>query len=207
LDLREIKTIPATSEEIEELQLAPGDILFNEGGDRDKLGRGWVWNGEIPICIHQNHVFRARLYSRELQPKFVSMYGNSFGQQYFLTEGRQTTNLASINLTKLAALPVPIPPAAEQLRIVAELDRRLSVIDELDVTVKANMKRAERLRLAILNRAFEGKLAPQDRGDEPASAFLDRVRAHRDARDLFRNGRRRSSKNGGVRFVQATLES
>src|SRR5437868_1883761 len=60
LDLTELKTILATEEEIESLRLCPGDILFTEGGDRDKLGRGWVWNGEVEECIHQNHIFRAR---------------------------------------------------------------------------------------------------------------------------------------------------
>src|SRR5207244_3177487 len=108
----------ASEHEIELLTLIPGDVLFTEGGDRGTLGRGWVWRGEIPECIHQNHIFRARLYSSEMQPKFVSWYGNSLAQEYFKREGKQTTNLASINLTKLSALPIPIPPAAEQLRIV-----------------------------------------------------------------------------------------
>lgn len=60
LELNKVKEIVATEDEIQELALKPGDILFNEGGDRDKLGRGWVWNEELPECIHQNHVFRAR---------------------------------------------------------------------------------------------------------------------------------------------------
>lgn len=71
LDLTEIKTIEATEAEIAELRLDPGDVLFNEGGDRDKLGRGWVWSGELPECIHQNHVFRARLRTRDVHPKYL----------------------------------------------------------------------------------------------------------------------------------------
>jgi type I restriction enzyme, S subunit len=62
LDLSEVKTIEAPDADIKDLRLMPGDILFNEGGDRDKLGRGWLWEGQLPECIHQNHVFRARLY-------------------------------------------------------------------------------------------------------------------------------------------------
>src|SRR4051794_21359658 len=72
LDLAEVKTIEAEEDEIAELRLRAGDVLFNEGGDRDKLGRGWIWRGEIPECIHQNHVFRARLRSPGIQPKLVS---------------------------------------------------------------------------------------------------------------------------------------
>jgi type I restriction enzyme S subunit len=83
----------------------------------------------------------------------------------------------NINLETLNALAVALPPLAEQRRIVAEVERRLSVIDELEMQVEANLKRAERLRQAILKRTFEGKLAPQDPNDEPASALLERIKA------------------------------
>ncbi|MGH9686293.1 MAG: restriction endonuclease subunit S [Candidatus Acidiferrales bacterium] len=180
LDLSEMKTIQATEEEITELRLFPGDVLFNEGGDRDKLGRGWIWESQIQECIHQNHVFRARLIPDTILPKFLSWFGNSVAQRYFNDEGKQTTNLASLNMTKLSALPVPIPPFAEQGRIVIEVELRLSIIDELKTEVEADLKRAERLRQAILKRAFEGKLVPQDPGDEPASILLNRIRAERE---------------------------
>lgn len=55
LDLGSVATIRVAPEKVSALALRPGDVLFNEGGDRDKLGRGWVWNGEIEPCIHQNH--------------------------------------------------------------------------------------------------------------------------------------------------------
>jgi len=181
LDLSEVKEIEATDDEIEELRLKRGDVLFNEGGDRDKLGRGWVWQEEITLCIHQNHVFRARIRGEVVRPGLLSWYGNSFGQDYFVSEGKQTTNLASINLTKLGNLPVPIPPTAEQDRIMAEVDRRLSIADEIATTIDAALARAERLRQSILKRAFEGKLVPQDPNDEPASVFLERIRKEREA--------------------------
>ena len=154
LDLNEVKTINAPANDIEELRLQPGDILFTEGGDRDKLGRGWIWEGQLAECIHQNHVFRGRLVSQDIAPKLVSWWGNSFGKDYFQREGKQTTNLASINLTKLSAFPVPLPPLAEQHRIVAEVDRRLSVVREVEAEVDANLKRAQALRQAVLARAF-----------------------------------------------------
>src|SRR5205085_3092795 len=88
-----------------------------------------------------------------------------------------------INIETLKEMPVPLPPLAEQRRIVAEVARRLSIIEEIEAAVAANLKRAERLRQSILKRAFEGRLVPQDPNDEPASALLARIRAERGAAD------------------------
>lgn len=155
LDLSEVKTISAPASDIEALRLQKGDILFNEGGDRDKLGRGWIWESQLPECIHQNHVFRARLFRDEVSAKLVSWWGNSFGKDYFLREGKQTTNLASINITKLSAFPVPVPPVSEQTRLIAEVERRLSIAGEAEAQVDANLKRAQVLRAAFLSKAFQ----------------------------------------------------
>lgn len=128
LDLREVATVRVAPRKTDALRLLPGDVLFNEGGDRDKLGRGWVWSGEIEKCIHQNHVFRARL-CEAFDPRFVSWHGNTFGRGWFEAKGRQTTNLASLNMTNLKAFPVPAPPLADQRRIVARIERQLSLVD------------------------------------------------------------------------------
>jgi len=56
-------------------------------------------------------------------------------------------------------LPIPLPPLAEQTRIVAEVERRLSVVEELESVVSANLQRATRLRQSILQKAFTGGLA------------------------------------------------
>ena len=180
LDLSIMKTISATDAQIDELRLAPGDVLFNEGGDRDKLGRGWLWKGEIPECIHQNHVFRARILTSDLVPEFLSWFGNTSGQVYFFDEGKQTTNLASINMTKLRALPVPLPPRPEQDRIREATERHLSVADTADRLLSNDLRRCARLRQAVLKWAFEGKLVDQDSADEPASVLLDRIKTGRD---------------------------
>jgi type I restriction enzyme S subunit len=191
LDLDHIKCIEATEEEIRSLRLIYGDVLLNEGGDRDKLGRGWIWEGQIAECIHQNHVFRVRLNPLLAAPKFVSHYANHFGQRYFFEEGNQTTNLASLNMTKLRALPIPLPPVGEQDKLVTGLENHLSLIDDLDHSVDVDLLRAARLRQSILKKAFEGKLVPQDPNDEPASVLLDHVRSIRtetSARRLHKRG-------------------
>ncbi len=154
LDLKEIKEIEATEAEIKDLQLEQDDVLFNEGGDRDKLGRGWLWESQIPEAIHQNHVFRARADRKQVLPLFLSYCGNSYGAAWFWHHGKQTTNLASISLKVLRAFPISLPPLKIQQQIVTELERRLSVIDRTEITLRTQLERAKRLRQSILQQAF-----------------------------------------------------
>ena len=108
IDLTEVKTTPATEEEILQFALQNGDVLLTEGGDFDKLGRGCLWNGQVAPCIHQNHVFRVRTFAGTLNSRFFAHYLQSaMATSYFLRCAKKTTNLASINLTQLKALPVP----------------------------------------------------------------------------------------------------
>lgn len=180
LDLGEIKTMQIEMSQTESLGLRRWDVLFNEGGDRDKLGRGWVWECQIPHCITQNHVFRASPFRHDLDwSKYISQWSNSFGRNYFEKGGKQTTNLASINKTVLKALPVPCCSPAEQTEIVQILDDRLEAARILGVEIEAALARAEALRQSILKKAFSGELVQQDPTDEPASALLARIRAER----------------------------
>lgn len=181
LDLAQVKEITLDREKIEQCLLEPGDILLNEGGDRDKLGRGWVWSGEIDPCIHQNHVFRARPVLPEMSSKFVSYYANAFGQPFFMNKGKQSVNLASISLTAISGLPVPLPPIVEQQEIVAALEARLNDLAAVVDTAETELARSAALRQSILKDAFAGKLVPQDPADEPAAELLARIRASRAA--------------------------
>jgi type I restriction enzyme S subunit len=123
LDLSEMHEIDASEGEIQDLALQAGDVLLNEGGDRDKLGRGWVWENQLSLCIHQNHVFRARPIPGVVDPYYLSHWANSpDAVAYFLRSGTQTTNLASINKSNLSSLPVPLPSFSEQRRIATILD-------------------------------------------------------------------------------------
>ena len=91
------------------------------------------------------------------------------------------SNVPQINHDDIEVIAMPLPPLAEQRRIVVEVERRLSVVQQAEATVAASLARAERLRQSILKQAFSGKLLPQDPGDEPASALLERIRAEREA--------------------------
>ncbi|TNF29763.1 MAG: hypothetical protein EP329_14920 [Deltaproteobacteria bacterium] len=86
-----------------------------------------------------------------------------------------------LNLTNIRELRVALPPLHEQQRIVAEVERRLSVLDAAEQAVERNLTRCGNLRQSILKRAFEGKLVPQDPSDEPATALLARIQAEHGA--------------------------
>jgi type I restriction enzyme S subunit len=195
LELSEVKMLLAAPSKIKELRLAPGDILLNEGGDRDKIGRGWIWEGQLECCIHQNHVFKARLYVFDLPPKYVSYYANEMGRNYFFSEGKQTTNLASINLTKVSLLPIPIPSAAEAFQVVELLDEACSLVDHAISDSGVQRVQADRLRQSILAAAFSGKLVPQDPADEPASILLERIREERPG-SVRTTGRKMAGRRG-----------
>ena len=177
LDLSAVKTIPASEDEVHRYSLARGDVLFNEGGDRDKLGRGCVWRDEIPDCLHQNHVFRVRLSHRGCSPEFLSHYGNSMGREWFFRRATQSVNLASINQTALRSLPVPLAPLREQDEVVRRLADALGALERARTAIGSHLDRAGDLRRSILKRAFEGRLVRQDPDDEPAVVLLERIRA------------------------------
>lgn len=166
LNLDTMKTISVTHKEAEALLLRPGDVLMNEGGDRDKLGRGWVWEGQIPRCIHQNHVFRLRPRAEGIPGTYISHYANEFGQQYFVDEGKQTTNLASISMSKVSALPVPVAPPGEMSLIVQRIDLLFSRINQLANEASRAADLLNRLEASILGKAFRGELV----GSGPQSA-------------------------------------
>lgn len=88
----------------------------------------------------------------------------------------------NLSLSLVNQIAIPLPPLAEQLRIIAEVDRRLSVFQQAEAAIETNLKRAERLRQAILKRAFEGRLVPQDPDDEPAAVLLERIKTEKASR-------------------------
>lgn len=118
-----LKTIQIGVEELNKYLVKEGDLLITEGGDWDKVGRTAIWRGGVEHCLHQNHVFKARVPSLSLLNEWVELVFNSgIGRDYFAGASKQTTNLASINMTQLRSFPMPIPPLDEQREILTKLD-------------------------------------------------------------------------------------
>jgi len=159
LNLETVKTIQASSSEIERYQLLPGDLLLTEGGDPDKLGRGTVWNGEISECIHQNHIFRVRSSSPLIDMGFLSrLVASPAGKAYFLSKAKQTTGIASINLSQFRNFPVALPPLNQQRRIAAKLDTTLAAVDACRQRLDGVEALLKRFRQEVLAAATSGAL-------------------------------------------------
>jgi type I restriction enzyme, S subunit len=155
LDLTEIKTVKVSRTTLEYLRLQPGDVLMNEGGDFDKLGRGAVWAGEIEGCVHQNHVFRVRADANVLLPHYLAFYSeSSFGKKYFLLSSKQSTNLASINSTQLNAYPIALPAVQEQDGII----RRLNAAKRRIEALQSDAEKLRRQKLGLMQDLLTGKV-------------------------------------------------
>lgn len=132
LDLTDVATIMVTKEEAEKYALSPGELLMTEGGDRDKLGRGTIWNGEIPECLHQNHVFAVRVNEKYMLTEYLSyLTASPVGRVYFDITAKKTTNLASTNSTTILQFTVPVPSLEEQQKIVEMLNQKCASINEI----------------------------------------------------------------------------
>jgi type I restriction enzyme S subunit len=159
LDLETITEVEVPAREARRYELEAGDVLMTEGGDFDKLGRGYVWEGQIPGCLHQNHIFAVRPDTRVLNPHFLSaVLTSSHGKNYFTSTSQQTTNLASTNSTKLRSLPVPLPPLAEQGDILEWVARSAGLEEAMMGKVSLSIDLLREYRTALISAAVTGKI-------------------------------------------------
>ena len=144
LSLGEMSKIELSRGDLGRFRVLPGDVLMNEGGDLDKLGRGAIWHGDFDPCVHQNHVFVVRC-KAGLLPEYLNIWtATPPARRFFLVAGKQTTNLASISKSSLGELPVAIPCLPEQRAIAAALsdvDALLAGLDRL-IAKKRDLKQA-----------------------------------------------------------------
>lgn len=159
LDLANVKTMAATPAQVERHRLVRDDVLVLEGGDPDKVGRGWLWDDSIAGCLHQNHVYAIRVDRDRLLPRFLAHYVNApQARADFLSRAKQTTGIASVNKTQLKALPVPVPSLDVQLeRITAleSLDVRAAAVSDTVASVRTGLRQT---RSAVLHAALVGGL-------------------------------------------------
>ncbi|GAO00981.1 type I restriction-modification methylase S subunit [Komagataeibacter xylinus NBRC 13693] len=157
LDLSEVSRINIDRDQVERYLLRQGDVLMNEGGDFDKLGRGAIWHGEISPCIHQNHVFAVR--PKSIMSEWMSaVIGSDYAKFYFMTRSKQSTNLASISSTNLMMLPIIVPSIDDQKTIVNFLESKKSQFENLMNSANSIITLLKERRAALISAAVTGKI-------------------------------------------------
>ncbi len=149
---------PEKFEELRAFEVKAGDFLVSCSGVT--LGRITQVPRIFEKGVINQALLRVRLNSKIIDDRyFVRLFRSNFFQRWIFdsSTGSAIPNVKGVK--ELKAIPIPLPPLVEQQQIVAELERRLSVIDELEAAVEANLTRADRLRQSILQRAFCGQLA------------------------------------------------
>ncbi|TXX96137.1 restriction endonuclease subunit S, partial [Vibrio cholerae] len=153
-DVHEINVLP---HEVERYALKDGDVLMNEGGDNDKLGRGTVWKEQIKPCIHQNHVFVIRV--TDIEPEWLGWLTQSaYAKFYFFRVSKQSTNLASISSTNVKEVHLLIPPADERKIIMEYLEKQTSKLKLLIQDVEESITLLKEHRTSLISAAVTGKI-------------------------------------------------
>ncbi len=158
LDLSSVTTIEVPESVARGVELRAGDVLMTEGGDLDKLGRGTVWDDEIPGCLHQNHIFAIRCFHHKLLPAFLAyLTASQYGRDYFEATGKRTTNLASTNSTTVGLLPVPLPTIDVQRAICRFLNDKLSEAKRIKRGIEAQIKTLIAYRKSLIHECVTGQ--------------------------------------------------
>lgn len=155
--LDNLKTVEVSVEDDLQYRLSAGEVLMTEGGDRDKLGRGCVWKGQIDPCLHQNHIFALQT-NDLLDPQFLAyMTASDVGRVYFDITAIKTTNLACTNSSKVLAFRFPLPKMDEQIQLVAYLDEKCAQIDRLIAIKQEKIKKLEQYKRSLIYEYVTGK--------------------------------------------------
>ena len=153
-DVHEINVLP---HEVERYALKDGDVLMNEGGDNDKLGRGAVWKEQIKPCIHQNHVFVIRV--NDIEPEWLGWLTQSaYAKFYFFRVSKQSTNLASISSTNVKEVHLLIPPEDERKLIMEYLKKQTSKLNQLVHDVEQSIFLLKEHHTSLISAAVTGKI-------------------------------------------------
>ena len=158
VDLSVLTTIEVTQDEDLKYRLRSGDVLMTEGGDRDKLGRGCVWHGEIEPCLHQNHIFAVQTSKDTLLPEFLEyLTVSDVGRSYFDVTAIKTTNLACTSSSKVLAFTIPLPSVEEQAEIVEALNTKCAGIDALVAKKQQYLTEIENYKKSLIYEYVTGK--------------------------------------------------
>lgn len=177
LDLDEVKNFEIFEGELERYRLLKEDILIVEGnGSGNEIGRCAVWNDELPICVHQNHIIRLRKRTNNILPNYVLYYLNSDdGKQVIKLRAKTTAGLFNLSTGKIKTIIIPVPNLPEQTEIVRIIDDLLAKEQQVKEIAEDALAKIDLIKKSILARAFRGELGTNNPADEPAVELLKQV--------------------------------
>lgn len=159
LDLSEIKEIGVTEQEIDRCLLEKNDLLLVEGnGSKSQIGRVAIWNGQIPKCLHQNHIVKGRPLGNMLSEYALYYLISNEGRKQIVNIAKSTSGLYTLSTNKIKGLKIPYCDLNTQKKILDNVKEKLSVYDSIEQTIDASIHQEAALRQSILKQAFEGNL-------------------------------------------------
>ena len=194
-ELNSLREMYFSKSELEKSTVTKGDLLVCEGGD---IGRAAIWLYDIDIRI-QNHIHRLRSYSKICTEYYYYLF---FLYKHAGWIGGKGIGIKGLSANALHSLLFPLPPLAEQYRIVAKIKEFEPLLYKYAQAEKQlnnlNTQFPDLLKKSILQEAVQGKLVPQDSSDEPASLLLERIRAEKQR--LIAEGKIKKDKHESVIF-------
>lgn len=154
---RNTKLSVATPEKVANLWAEPGDIFVERSNTPELVGMARLYKGPPRFAFIPDLFIRVRVAS-DISNRYIEICLLSERSRKFFRSRAQgiSGTMPKIDQQTIEAVSIALPPLAEQTRIVEEVERRLSVVEELEVIINANLKRASRLKQAILYQAFTG---------------------------------------------------
>ena len=163
----------SNDEDIEQYSLEKNDLLFNRTNSSEWVGKTAIYKEEQP-AIYAGYLIRIR--PLLISSDYLNTVMNSgYYRDWCYDVKTDAVNQSNINAQKLSQLMIPIPPLKEQGRIVAEMDKWISLIDIVKNGKDDLLTIIKQAKSKILNLAIRGKLVPQDPNDEPAIELLKRI--------------------------------
>jgi type I restriction enzyme S subunit len=177
INLSERKLGAITAKDATPFFVQEEDFFISRGnGSLHLVGRCGLVEQSPDLVIYPDTMIRLRVIHSLCNNRYLRVVWESpLLRQQIEIAARTTAGIHKINQQDIKNFVFPLPPLAQQTRIVAEVEQRLSVIDAMEKAVTADLQRAARLRQAILKRAFCGRLVAQDPTDEPVSRLLERI--------------------------------
>ncbi len=171
----DLASMDFTRAEQEAYAVHPGDILLNVGQSPELIGRPALLREDLGRLAFQNHLARFRPKSGINGEYALLVFRHYLHSGLFRSVATWSTNLATLGLGRLAALPFPLPPPGTQVHIAAEAGRRLEASRSQAQAIRAALAKLPILESELLAAAVAGELVPQDPSSEPAPALLDRL--------------------------------